>query len=88
MMKADVSASIERDRLVRHLDLPQGDNLLAVRDECRGIFRPLANNAPPQAIAEPGQAFGHRTLSRLSVRNGRIWSSSVGLIDRAVATTP
>ncbi len=23
-----------------------------VRDECRGIFRPLANDAPPQAIAE------------------------------------
>src|SRR5229473_224809 len=52
MMKADVGASIERDRLVRHLDLPQGDNLVAVRDERRGIFRPLANDAPPQAIAE------------------------------------
>src|SRR5438445_12178399 len=26
--------------------------MLAARDECRGIFRPLANDAPPQAIAE------------------------------------
>ena len=25
---------------------------MAVRDECRGIFRPLADDAPAQAIAE------------------------------------
>jgi hypothetical protein len=52
MMKADVGAPVEGDRLIRRLDLPQGDNLLAVRDECRGIFRPLANDASPQTIAE------------------------------------
>jgi hypothetical protein len=48
MMKADVGAPVEGDRLIRRLDLPQGGNLLAVRDECRGIFRPLANDAPPR----------------------------------------
>jgi hypothetical protein len=52
MMKADIGAPVERDCLVRRLDPPYGDNLVAVRDECRGIFRPLANDAPPQAIAE------------------------------------
>jgi hypothetical protein len=52
MMKADVGAPVERDRLVRRLDPPQGDNQSAVRDEYRGIFRPLANDAPPQAIVE------------------------------------
>jgi hypothetical protein len=52
MMKADIGAPVERDRLIRRLNPPQGDNVLAVRDECRGIFRPLTNNAPAQAIAE------------------------------------
>jgi hypothetical protein len=52
MMKADVFAPVECDRFVRRFYLPQGDSVVAVRDECRGIFRPLANDPPTQAIAE------------------------------------
>src|SRR5215471_4748603 len=52
MMQPDIGASIERGRRIGRLDLPQRQDAVAIRNKRRRIVRPLADNAPSEAIAE------------------------------------
>ena len=64
MVQADVGAAVERDSAVRHLDLPQGDYVVAVGNERGRIVGPFADNAPSQAGAKKPRVLSRsRTLS-------------------------
>ena len=52
MMQSDVGASIERNRLIGRLDLPQRQDAVSIGNEHRWIVRPLADDTPPKAIAK------------------------------------
>jgi hypothetical protein len=52
MMQANVGAPVERDGAFRRLDLPQGDDAVAVGNERRRIVRAFADEASAETIAE------------------------------------
>jgi hypothetical protein len=51
-VQTDIGTSIERDRLLGRLNLPQREDAPSIRHKRRRIVRPLTDNAPSKAIAK------------------------------------
>jgi hypothetical protein len=52
VVQSDIGTPIERGSTLRRFDLPKCHYDVIVRDENRGILRPLTHHPPPEAIAE------------------------------------